>query len=205
MGALFVLMIAFQRGGSLALEETLAGCKTKRFLAGKMFKNISENQRKTLKLQVFQDRCSKEMMSISFSIRKFFFVCLFLNTVFTFTVSMHLCVLSHYSCVWLLATPWTEPTRFLCPRDSPGKKTGVDCHFLFQEKGKAFLSLSAGDGKDYPLQYSGLENTVNCIVHGVAKSPTWLSDFHCSRESSWPKDRTHISYVSCIGRWVLYH
>ena len=132
--------------------------------------------------------------------------CLFVfKYLFTFTVSMHLCVLSHSSCVWLLATLWTKPTRFLCPQDSPGKKTGVDCHFLFQEKGKAFLSLSAGDGKDYPLQYSGLENTVNCIVHGVAKSPTWLSDFHCSRESSWPKDRTHISYVSCIGRWVLYH
>ena len=30
----------------------------------------------------------------------------------------------------------------------------------------------------YPLQYSGLENSMNCIVHGVAKSWTWLSDFH---------------------------
>ena len=29
-----------------------------------------------------------------------------------------------------------------------------------------------------PLQYSGLENSLNCIVHGVAKSWTRLSDFH---------------------------
>ena len=31
-----------------------------------------------------------------------------------------------------------------------------------------------GEGKDYPLQYSGLENS----VHGVAKSQTHLSNFH---------------------------
>ena len=29
-----------------------------------------------------------------------------------------------------------------------------------------------GEGKHYPLQYSGLENSMNCIVHGVAKSQT---------------------------------
>ena len=28
------------------------------------------------------------------------------------------------------------------------------------------------------LQYSGLENSRDCIVHGVAKSGTQLSDFH---------------------------
>ena len=26
-----------------------------------------------------------------------------------------------------------------------------------------------------------------------------------SRKSSWPKDGTWVSYVSCISRWVLYH
>ena len=30
----------------------------------------------------------------------------------------------------------------------------------------------------YPLQYFGLENSMDCIVHGVAKSQTRLSDFH---------------------------
>ena len=33
-------------------------------------------------------------------------------------------------------------------------------------------------GKANPLQYTDLENSMNCIVHGVAKSWTRLSDFH---------------------------
>ena len=32
--------------------------------------------------------------------------------------------------------------------------------------------------KGYPLQYSGLENSMDCVVQGVAKSRTRLSDFH---------------------------
>ena len=36
----------------------------------------------------------------------------------------------------------------------------------------------SGEGNGYLLQYSGLENSMNCIVHGVAKSRTLLSDFH---------------------------
>ena len=36
---------------------------------------------------------------------------------------------------------------------------------------------SPGEGKGYPLQYSGLENSRNCIVHAVAKSWTKLSNF----------------------------
>ena len=38
--------------------------------------------------------------------------------------------------------------------------------------------LGRSPGQGYPLQYSGLENSVDCIVHGVAKSRTRLSDFH---------------------------
>ena len=32
----------------------------------------------------------------------------------------------------LFATLWTQPARLLCPRDSPGKNTGVGCHALLQ-------------------------------------------------------------------------
>ena len=32
------------------------------------------------------------------------------------------------------------------------------------------LGRSPGEEKGYPLQYSGLENSMDCIVHGVAKS-----------------------------------
>ena len=37
---------------------------------------------------------------------------------------------------------------------------------------------SPGEGNCYPLQYSGLENSMDCIVHGVTKSRTRLSGFH---------------------------
>ena len=40
------------------------------------------------------------------------------------------------------------------------------------------LGRSPGEGKGYPFQYSDLENSTDCIVHGVAKSQTRLSDFH---------------------------
>ena len=40
------------------------------------------------------------------------------------------------------------------------------------------LGQSPREGNGNPLQYSGLENSMDPIVHGVAKSRTWLSDFH---------------------------
>ena len=40
-----------------------------------------------------------------------------------------------------------------------------------------WLGRSPGEGKGYPLQYSGLENSMDSIVYGVAKSLTQLSDF----------------------------
>ena len=40
------------------------------------------------------------------------------------------------------------------------------------------LGRSPGEGKGYPLQYSGLENSMDYIVHGIAKSQTRLSNFH---------------------------
>ena len=42
------------------------------------------------------------------------------------------------------------------------------------------LGRSPGEGKVCPLKCSGLKNSVNCIVHGVAKSWTRLSDFSLS-------------------------
>ena len=41
-----------------------------------------------------------------------------------------------------------------------------------------WLGRSPGEGKGYPFQYSGLENSMDCIVHGVAKGGTKLSTFH---------------------------
>ena len=46
-----------------------------------------------------------------------------------------------------------------------------------------WLGRSSREGKGYPLQYSGLENSMDCIIHGVAKNRTGLSDcrFHGPR------------------------
>ena len=40
------------------------------------------------------------------------------------------------------------------------------------------LGRSPGERKGYPLQYSGLENSRDCTVHGVRQSRTRLSNFH---------------------------
>ena len=40
------------------------------------------------------------------------------------------------------------------------------------------LGRSPGRRKGYPLQHSGLENSMDCTVHGVAKNRTPLSDIH---------------------------
>ena len=40
------------------------------------------------------------------------------------------------------------------------------------------LGRSPGEGKGYPLQYSGLENSMDCIALGVAKIWIQLRDFH---------------------------
>ena len=58
---------------------------------------------------------------------------------------------------------------------SAGKESACNAGDLGSIPG---LGRSPGEGKGYPLQYSGLENSMDCIVHGVAKSRTRLRDFH---------------------------
>ena len=61
------------------------------------------------------------------------------------------------------------------PGGSAGKESTCNAGDLGSVPG---LGRSPGEGKGYPLQYSGLENSMNCIVHGVTKSWTRLTDFH---------------------------
>ena len=46
------------------------------------------------------------------------------------------------------------------------------------------LGRSPGERKDYPLQCSCLENSMDCIVHGVTKNQTRLSDFHAIHKTA---------------------
>ena len=61
------------------------------------------------------------------------------------------------------------------PCGSAGKESACNAGDLGLIPG---LGRSPGEGKGYTLQYSGPENSMDCIVHGVAKSRTRLSNFH---------------------------
>ena len=69
---------------------------------------------------------------------------------------------------------------FLCPtmgfpESSAGKESTCNVGDLGSIPG---LGRCPGEGKGYPFQYSDLENSMDCTVHGVTKSWTRLSDFH---------------------------
>jgi len=63
--------------------------------------------------------------------------------------------------------PTTVFLGFLC--GSAGKEFAYNVGDLGSIPG---LGKSPGEGNSYPLQYSGLENSMDCIVHGVAESDT---------------------------------
>ena len=69
----------------------------------------------------------------------------------------------------------SEPSQRSFPCGSAGKESACNAGDLGSIPR---LGRSPGEGKDYLPQYSGLENSMNRIVHGVAKSLTQVNDFH---------------------------
>ena len=55
------------------------------------------------------------------------------------------------------------------PCGSAGKESACNAGDLGSIPG---LGRSSGEGKGYALQYSGLENSTDCIIHGITKSRT---------------------------------
>ena len=51
-------------------------------------------------------------------------------------------VLSHFSRVQLFVSLWTVAHQALCPWDSPGKNTGVGCHFILQASSQSKDQIS---------------------------------------------------------------
>ena len=81
------------------------------------------------------------------------------------TNSRLLLLLSHFSHVRLCATHRRQPTRLPRPWDSPGKNTGVGCHFLLQcmkLKSESEVAQSCPTLRD-PMD-CGLPG---CSVHGI--------------------------------------
>ena len=61
----------------------------------------------------------------------------------------------------------------------PGHSAGKESACIAGDLGSVpGLGRYSGEGIGYPLQYSDLENSMDCIVHGVAKSQTRVRDFH---------------------------
>ena len=60
------------------------------------------------------------------------------------------------------------------------------------------LGRSPGKGKGYPLQYPGLENSTDCIVHGVAKSWTQLSDIHFQFSTVWATTKARSKAMAVV-------
>ena len=80
---------------------------------------------------------------------------------------------------WVGKIRWRRerlPTPVLLgfPAGSAGREPTCNARDLSLIPG---LGRAPGEGNIYPLQYSGLENSMDCIVHGVAKSRTRLGGF----------------------------
>ena len=81
---------------------------------------------------------------------------------------------------WVGKIPWRRdrlptPVFLGFPCGSTGKESACNTGDLGSIPG---LGRSPGEENSYPLQYSGLEDSMDCVVHGVAKSQTRLSDFY---------------------------
>ena len=74
------------------------------------------------------------------------------------------------------------------PGGSAGKESACNAGDLGLFPG---LGRSPGEGNSYPLQYFGLENSMDCIVHGVTKGRTRLSDF-TSLDLEWARECTDL-------------
>ena len=94
----------------------------------------------------------------------------------------------------VMATIYTAPTVGF-PESSVGKESTHNAGDLGSIPG---LGRSPGEGKGYPLQYSGLENSMDCMVHGVAKSRTQLSNFHFHFQG-----HEHQTCVLLVALWKL--
>ena len=73
------------------------------------------------------------------------------------------------------------------PSSSAGKESACNVGDLSLIPG---LGRSPGEGNGCPLQYSGLENSMDCIVRGVAESDTmeWLSLCFTERSRGLPRE-----------------
>ena len=85
------------------------------------------------------------------------------------------------------------------PDSSVGKESACNARDPISIPG---LGRSPGEGKGYPLQYSGLENSMDCIVHWVAESGTtkWLSLSSASSPTLWSVGKPQLCLLGLWGQ-----
>ena len=90
------------------------------------------------------------------------------------------------------------------PGSSAGKESTCNAGELGLIPG---LGRSPGEGTSYPLQYSGLEDSMDCIVHRVAKIRSRLSNFHFTsicKSGLLSRDKLFLSSnVSFVSQYSL--
>ena len=69
--------------------------------------------------------------------------------------------------------------HIIVPCSSVGKESACNAGDLGSIPG---LGRFPGEGNSNPFQYSGLENSIDCIIHRGAKSQKGLRDFHFPSE-----------------------
>ena len=103
-----------------------------------------------------------------------------------------------------------QPTPVFLPGESQGQRILVGCHLWGLTVRHNWSYLAAAAAKLFQLSLT-LCDPMDCSppgssVHGIlqVRILEWVA-ISPSRGSSWARDRTWVSDVSCIGRWVLYH
>ena len=91
---------------------------------------------------------------------------------------------------------------FIVWKGFPGGSTGKESSCNAGNLGLiSELGRSSGEGKGYPLQCSGLENAMNCIVHGVAKSQTKRLSLSLSKRSQLPPHLIKLEFMPWVSNF----
>ena len=77
------------------------------------------------------------------------------------------------------------------PCGSAGKESACNAGDLGLVPGSG---RSLGEGNGHPLQYSGLENSMDCILHGVTKSRTQLRNLHFQVKTRLQNFTTNVMF-----------
>ena len=93
-----------------------------------------------------------------------------------------LLLLSHFSHVQLCETPWMAAHQTPLSWNSPGKNTGMGCHFLFQ-------CLKVKSESEVPQSFLTLSDPMDCIVSGYS-----IRGIFQARALEWGAIASFITY-----------